>query len=113
MLYALYAGTHDVQNISVTSPRPGEILVTGDIIANSAVTGVLVIVISNFKQLYHLIPRRSDGLYFEDTVIGVAGGDNSVSLFVVEEDELLINGAASWPQLVSVRTSKFNIMMSM
>ena len=81
---------------------------TGEIIANSALTGVLVIIISNSEQIYRLIPRQFNELYFEATLAGVAGGEYSVSLFVVEENELPFSGAASWPQLVSVRASKLN-----
>ena len=82
---------------------------TGDIIANSSVTGVLVIVISNSEQLYRLIPRQFNDLYFEDTLTSVAGGEYSVSLFVVEENELPFNGIASWPKFVAVTMSKLNI----
>ena len=84
---------------------------TGDIIANSAITDVLVIIISNSDQLYCLIPRQSNTLYFEDTLTGVSGGEYSVSLFVVEENGLPFSGAAAWPQLVTVTMSKLDITL--
>ena len=99
-------GTHDIQNISVTSPQPGEVRVTGDFIYGSTATGLLTIVISTSEIFYHLIERGSDQLHIEGSIQGVVGGEHSISFFVVEESGLPFNRTASTPKVVSVENSK-------
>ena len=45
-LTPILTGTHDLQNISVSSPLPGTVRVSGNFLQGSAATGVLVIVYS-------------------------------------------------------------------
>ena len=62
-------GTHDVQNVSVTSLLPGQIRVTGNIIEGSTATGVLVIV-SNIIDVvsYQLIESKFRSLKLEGVI---------------------------------------------
>ena len=71
MFVCLLSGTHDIQNISVTSPQPGEVRVTGDFIDGSTATGLLTIVISTSEIFYHLIERGSNQLHIEGFIQGV------------------------------------------
>ena len=50
-------GTHDIQNISVSSSQPGEVRVTGDFIDGSTATGVLLILYSltNDSDIHYVI----------------------------------------------------------
>ena len=97
-------GTHDIQNISVSSPQPGEVKVTGDFINESTATGVLTVSVdfSTSKIFYHLIKRENNKQQLDDTIQGVVGGEHSISFFVVEESGLLFNRTASMPKVVTV-----------
>ena len=96
-------GTHDIQNMSINSPHPGVIRLTGNFISGSKATGVLaVIVLSTSKILYHFIQRESSGLHVDDKIANVVGGDHVISIFIVEENGLPFNRTASTPRAVSV-----------
>ena len=99
-------GTHDFQNISVTSPRPGVIQVTSDFLNESTATGILGVIHSTPEIVYHLIKRERYALHVADTIGGVGGGDHSVSVFVVEENGLPFNRTASIPKHVTVENSR-------
>ena len=98
------AGTHDIQNISVSSSQPGEVRVTGNFIDGSTATGVLAVFVdfSTSKIFYHLIKRGNNKQQLDDTIQGVVGGEHSISFFVVEESGLPFNRIASTPKLVTV-----------
>ena len=106
MLY-ISTGTHDFQNISVSSPQPGKVRVTGDFIGGSTATGLLIIVISTSEIFHHFIEREKNQLHIEGTIQGLAGGKYSISFFVVEESGQLVNRAASTPKVVSIENSKY------
>ena len=56
----IYPGSHDFQNITVSSSSPGEIGVTGDFIPGSLAIGVLIVVYSADNIInYHFIHRFS------------------------------------------------------
>ena len=100
-------GTHDIQNISVSSPLPGQVRVTGYFIEGSTAIGVLVAILTATENLYlYLITRDGDLLQFESTVAGVIGGVHYASVFVMDENGLPFNKTASIPQVVSVKNSK-------
>ena len=105
------AGTHDIQNISVSSPQPGEVRVTGDFINESTATGVLTVSVdfSTSKIFYHLIQRGNNKQQFADTIQGVVGGEYSISFFVVEESGLPFNRTASMPKVVTVENGESNV----
>ena len=103
------SGTHDIQNISVSSPQPGEVSVTGDFIDGSTAIGVLAVIVYNEPEIiYLLVERRSNIiLHFDDTIQGVVGGEHSISFFVVEESGLPFSRTASMPKTVVVENGKF------
>ena len=93
---------HDFQNISVSSPLPGQIRVTGDLIEGSTATGVLIIVYSqsndsdiHYKNSEHE-GQRTD---LEVNIVGLTGNKYGVSVFVLE-DGLPFSRAATSPQVV-------------
>ena len=88
--------------MSIDSPSPGEIRFSGDFINGSKATGVLAVVLSTSKVLYHLVQREGSGLHVDDIITNVAGGDHVVSVFVVEENGLPFTRTASTPRVVSV-----------
>ena len=103
-------GTHDIQNISVTSPQPGEVRVTGDFIEGSTATGLLIIIYSltNDSDVQYITggstlqqPRN-----VHVSVPGLASGEYGISVFVVEENGLPFERVATSPKLVTVETSK-------
>ena len=101
-------GTHDVQNILVSSPQPGEVKVAGDFIDESTATGVLAVFVdlSTSKILYHLIKRGNNKQQLDDTIQGVVGGEHSISFFVVEESGLPFNRTALMPIVVNVENGR-------
>ena len=108
----IYAGTHDIQNISVSSPQPGEVRVTGDFIDGSTATGVLAVIITNESEIfYHFIERESNVVAFDGTIQGVVGGEQNISFFVVEESGLPFNRTASMPKIVTVENGKNNAIV--
>ena len=110
-------GTHDIQNISVSSPLPGQVRVTGDFIEGSTATGVLGIIVNvdHFEIRYHnviMVPKVNVtvtvlGMHVEGVISGLAGGQYRISLFVVEENGLPFNRVATRPsRVISVEHSK-------
>ena len=100
-------GTHEIHNISVNnSPQPGEVRVTGNFIDGSTATGVLVIVIGDSEVIYHNASRDGTDKIKETFITGLAGGEYSISVFVVEENGLPFERVATSPKLVAVETSK-------
>ena len=98
----MHLGTHEFQNISVTSFVPGEIAIAGDFIAGSEAMGILIIThaISNDSITnYTFIPRSMIG---EKSIMGLSSNQYSVSVFVVEGNGLPFNRTATRPQVVSV-----------
>ena len=78
-------GTHDVQNISVSSTNPGQIRLTGDIIDGSTVTGVLVLVYSHSVVHYIASSRAADqGRNIDVTLDGLTDTHYGVSAFTME-----------------------------
>ena len=99
----MISGTHDIQNVSISSPRRGEIRFSGDFINGSKSTGVLAVIVrSTSEVLYHLVQRGRSGLHVDDTITNLVGGDHVVLICVVEENGLPLNTTASAPRVVSV-----------
>ena len=95
----LYTGTHDIQNISVSSPIPGRVRVTGDFIQGSTATGVLVIIYSQSNDSdTHYVNSEYHGQNTEITVDGLTSGSQyGVSIFVLENG-LPFSRVATLPQ---------------
>ena len=81
----LISGTHDIQNISVTSPQPGEVIVTGDFIDGSTATGLLIIIYSltNDTNVHYISEDTEQNI--DLSVSGLPGAQYVVSTFVVEK----------------------------
>ena len=106
----LHSGTHDLQGISISSPSAGVMSVIGRFVDHSPSTGILVIVSGDSDTRYHMSSRCGSGSH-EVTVSGLAGGEYTVSVFVVEENGLPFERAAIIPEHLSVENSK-NMMHS-
>ena len=100
------SGTHDFRDISSSSLHPGEVRVTGSFTDDSTATGVLVIVIGDSEVIYHKASRDGTDKIKETLITGLAGGEYSISVFVVEENGLPFERVATSPKLVAVETSK-------
>ena len=85
------AGTYEVQNISVASPHPGELEVTGDLIGGLSATSVLVVLylITNHSESadVYYVSRESHQQGIE-AAVNVIGGIYGVSVFILEENGL-------------------------
>ena len=107
-----FTGTHDIQNISVSSLQPGEVRVTGDFIDGSTATGLLAVIITNESEIfYHFVERGSNKQQFDGTIQGVVGGEHNISFFVVEESGLPFNRTASMPKVATVQNGKNNAIV--
>lgn len=105
--YKILLGTHDAQNITVSSPRPGEIRITGNFIDGATATGLLVIVYSltnGSDVYYHGHTIGEDEQVFDTVIEDLAGGDYGVSVFVIEENGLPFERVVTRPKVVSVST---------
>ena len=66
-------GTHDFYNIEVSSPRSGDVMVTGTFADGSTATGVLLIVV-NESSIYHYQAERYGDSVRDNIISGVPGG---------------------------------------
>ena len=96
-------GTHLAQNISVFSPSPGEISVTGDFIDLSMTNGILVLAYSSrsLNVTYYLYSNSHNDSHFNIILHNLEGGDYRVSVFTAENG-LPYREAASKPLRVYV-----------
>ena len=108
-----WIGTHDIQNISVTSPHPGEIRVTSELINGSTATGALIIIYSltNDSDVHYVIitvdPERTVAINASVTVsVGLNGGEYGVSVFALENGGLPFKRSAALPKTVQVAGSE-------
>ena len=97
----LYAGTHDIQNVSVTSyKQTGEVHVCGVFVTGTSATGALIMIYSNELTRYHLAPRGDNGRL--DTAIpNLPGGAYKVSVFTIEENGLPFERVVTRPMNVT------------
>ena len=90
----------------LSSLNPGEVRVTGKFTNDPTATGVLIIVSRGSEVIYHTAtPEESDKI-IEPVISGLAGGEYSVSVFVVEDSGLPFGRVATLPKLVAVQRSK-------
>ena len=93
-------GTHDIQNISVSSPLPGMVRVTGDFIQGSTATGLLVIVYSQSDNCdIQYVNSEYPGQNIDITVAGLTSGQYGVSVLVLENGVPVLR-VATLPQTV-------------
>ena len=91
-------GTHNIQNISVTSPHAGKVRVTGNWIQGS---GLLVIVYNATNVYYHFLERKHEA-YLDASFTICFGGEYNVSIFVMQANGELCNRAVLQPIPVSI-----------
>ena len=87
-MYEMYdntTGTHDIQRIEATSPHPGSIRVTGNLVDNTNATGVLIVV-SSSSNVQYIIDSPAD-LNINVTLNVSTGGEYSVSVFALENGQ--------------------------
>ena len=89
-----------------SSLNPGEVRVTGTLSNYPTATGVLVIVSSDSEVIYHKATHEGSDEIIEAVISGLAGGEYSVSVFVLEDNGLPFERVATLPQLVAVERSK-------
>ena len=98
------AGTHDVYNTSIVSVS-GVVSVTGDIISESTLRGILVIAYSltnDTNTHYMLNTFLPDQLRVNAMLMGLPAGQYQLSLFVIEQSGLPFSRAAATPKSVQV-----------
>ena len=98
------------QNIKISSLNPGEVRVTGTFTNDPRATGVLVIVSRDSEVIYHKATREGSDKIIETVISGLAGGEYSVSVFVLEDNGLPFGRVATLPQLVPVERGKVFLM---
>ena len=80
-------GTHDVQHVAINSSLPSQIRVTGEIVDDSTVTGVLLIIydINNeFDIHYYVITEQPQQNSISMNVTVLTGTEYGVSVFALE-----------------------------
>ena len=106
-----FAGTHDVQNISITSAIPGELEVSGYLLLHGTARGVLVMLyfldLNLINYRYFQIVRRSET---DNNIISAKyqelnGGHYCVSIFILEENGLPFGRSAISPKVVEIEHS--------
>ena len=107
LLIPFTSGTYDIQNVSITSPFPGQIRVTFDFINGSTASGVLTIaysLINNSVVLYSLASMHSTEQKIEDVISDseLPTGLYGVSVFVVNESGFPFPRVAATPVMVHV-----------
>ena len=103
MCIHILEGTHDFQNVCVSSSSPGEISITGNFIDGSTANSILVIIYSDSRSSYMFSPPSNEEEKLMTRVTGLPSGQYNVSVFVVEENGLPFERSATKPRNVSVR----------
>ena len=106
-LLHVHVGTHDIHTISATSPSPGEVRVTGNLIDGSATIGILIIIYSltdDSTTHYDFVPHEAEGLgvYATCMLRGLPGGQYEISVYVMEESGLPFHRAAATLSLIHI-----------
>jgi hypothetical protein len=101
-------GTHDISSISIASPYPGVIVVTGDIIDALSSIGIIIIVYpltrcDDCNNYYNFFPYPLNQSVANFTVEGLPANRYGVSIFVTEENRLPYFRAAAIPKRISVK----------
>ena len=99
-------GTHDIQNISVSSLQPGEVRVTGDFIDGSTATGVLLILYSltNDSDIHYVIGNCEQSRSIDINVTGLNDTQYGVSVFALDNGQIFPRVVAL-PEYVTVHTN--------
>ena len=95
-------GTYDISSISIISPYPGVVMVTGDIIDQLSSIEILIITYSltdDSNSYYNFFPYRIGATF---TVEALPADRYGVSVFVTETSGLPCNRAAASPKRINV-----------
>ena len=99
-------GTHNIQNITVSSPLSGEVRVTGDFVEGSRSTnGIFLITYSptNDSDVLY-VAKQTERNDISMDITGLIGTEYGVSVFVLE-DGLPFQRVAASPKSVAVATN--------
>jgi hypothetical protein len=105
------SGTHEFQNVSVTSTMTGGITIGGSFIHGSNAIGILVIAysLSNDSVIkYRYVPHLVTGL---KSIMGLSIDEYNVSVFVVEGNRLPFNRSATRPRNVFIMREEAGIIL--
>ena len=99
-------GTHHIQNITASSPLPGQIRITGDFIDGSAATGLVLLIIYSLNNesdvLYIATQKTEQNIHID--VVGLPGTEFQVSVFALEDGKPFPRVVAS-PKYITVATN--------
>ena len=98
-------GTHDIQNISVSSPQPGDVRVTGNYINGSMATGLLLVLYSltNDSDIHYVIDSFKQSI--DINVTGLTGTQYGISTFALDNDQIFPRVVAL-PEYVTVHSNE-------
>ena len=91
-----------MQDISITSPSAGTILITGNFIPDSPAVGIAIAVLNTSIISFYLLRREGNQLDNEGVLSNIRGGEHMVSVFVVDRAGLPFNRTATIPQNVVI-----------
>ena len=99
----LTIGTHNIQNVTASSPRPGQISVTGDYVDGSTANGIILIVysLSNYSDVQYVAKQIEKNI--QVTVTDLTDTMYRVSVFALE-DGLPFPRVVTVPKIVTVAT---------
>ena len=100
MSCSILVGTHDLHNISVHSPSPGVVEVTGYLVDESSTVGILIIVYSVTEDIhvyYNFVPHEPElvELRVYAVAMGLPDGQYEVAVYVMEESGLPFSRSAA------------------
>ena len=85
------------------------IRVIGHFIKGSTATGVMIAILNTSEINFHMLIREEHQLELND-IISSVGGKYRISTFVVDENGLPVNRAATMPHSVIVEKGNYQIM---
>lgn len=97
----IFAGTHELQNISATCTKAGEIKVTGAFIEDSETSGVLIIVYSTHSNKFDIRYIFQNEQTVKVIETDLQDGEYGISVFAVREDGLPFSKVADLPIVVT------------
>ena len=105
----LFAGTHYIQDISVSYSdlQPGQINISCSFIVNSSLAmGYMTIVVhSHHDTVHYLITENQDEGKVINKLTGLNAGEYSVLLYTIDEHGVPLKQAAGFPQTVFINQS--------
>ena len=101
----LTTGTHDIQNVRVDSPRPGEIRMRGSFVDQVTATSVVLIIYSDDLDIIYY-NNKSIEQNINVHVTGLTGTWYGISTFALEMNGLPFPRAVSSPKNINVSSSE-------